>query len=77
MVGHGEQGDRAVGIAAIADGGHVPISHNRHCGQRLAGGMWMRHTVTLSGRGGQLGAQSQVLLHWLTLALVEMELGIL
>lgn len=77
VIGHGEQGNRAVGVAAVADGGHVSIPHDRHGGQRLAGGMRMRHGVALPGRRGQLGAQRQVLLDLLILALVEVELGVL
>lgn len=74
MIGHGEQGDGAVGVAAVADGGHVSVPHDGHRGQRLAGSVRMRHGVALPGRRGQLGAQRQVLLDLLILALVEVEL---
>ncbi|KAG7240716.1 hypothetical protein INR49_026605 [Caranx melampygus] len=77
VIGHGEQGDRAVGVAAVADGGHVSVPHDGHRGQWLAGSVRMRHGVALPGRRGQLGAQRQVLLDLLILALVEVELGVL
>lgn len=73
VVCHCQQGDRAVGVAPITDSCHVSIPHDRHCGQGLAGCVWMRQCVIGSGRRGKLGAQGQVLLHWLVLAL-EVEL---
>lgn len=76
MVGHREEGDRAAGVAAVADGRHVSIPHDRHGGQRLAGGVRMHNGVALPSRRGQLGAQRQVLLYLLVLALVEVELGV-
>lgn len=77
MIGHSEKGNRAVGIAAVADRGHVSVPHDWHGGQRLARGVRMRNGVALPGRRGQLGAQCQVLLDLLILGLVEVELGVL
>lgn len=77
VIGQREQGHRAVGVAAVADRRHVSVPHDRRGGQRLAGGVRMRHGVAQPGRGGQLGAQRQVLLDLLTLGLVEVELGVL
>lgn len=77
MIGHRKQGNRAVGVTAVTDGGHVSVPHDRHGGECLARGVRMCHGVARCGRGGQLGAQRQVLLHGLILALVEMELGVL
>ncbi len=77
MIGHSEQGNGAVGVAAVADRGHVSIPHNRHGGQGLARCVWMLNGVALPGRRGQLGAQRQVLLDLLILGLVEVELGVL
>lgn len=77
MVAHGEQGNGAVGVAAVADGGHVSIPHDWHGGQRLAGGVRVRDGVALPGRRGQLRAKREVLLDLLVLALVEVELGVL
>lgn len=77
MIGHSEEGNGAVGVAAVADGGHVSIPHDWHGGQRLALGVWMRNSVALPGRRGQLGAQRQVLLDLLILGLVEVKLGVL
>lgn len=77
VTGHSEQGNGAVGVAAVADRGHVSIPHDRHGGQRLARGVWMLNGVALPGRRGQLGAQRQVLLDLLILGLVEVELGVL
>lgn len=77
MTGQREQGNRAVWVAAVTDWGHVSVPHDWHGSQRLAGGVWVLHGVTRTRRGGQLGAQRQVLLHRLVLALVEMELGVL
>lgn len=77
LTGHGEQGDRAVGVAAVAHGGHAAVPEDGHGGQWLARGVRVRHAVALAGRRGQLGAQRQVLLDLLTLALVEVELGVL
>lgn len=77
VIGQSKQGDGAVGVAAVADSGHVSIPHDWHSGQRLAGGVWMLHSVTLSGRRGQLGAQSQVLFYLLILGLVEVKFGVL
>lgn len=77
VIGHSEQGNGAVGVAAVADGGHVSVPHDRRGGQLLAGGVRVRNGVALPGRRGQLGAQSQVLLDLLILGLVEVELGVL
>ncbi len=77
MVSHSEQGNRAVGVTAVADGGHVSIPHDRNGSQRLARGVWMRNGVALPGRRGKLGAQRQVLLDLLILGLVEVELRVL
>ena len=55
----------------------MSVPHDRHGGQRLAGGVWMWNGVALPGRRGQLGAQRQVLLDLLVLGLVEVELGVL
>lgn len=77
MIGHSEKSNGAVGIAAVADRGHVSIPHDRHRGQRLAGSMRMRNGVALSGRRGKLGSQCKILLDLLVLVLVEVELGVL
>lgn len=77
MVAHAEKGDGAVGVAAVADRGHVSVPHDGHAGQRLARGVGVRDGVALAGRGGQLGAQRQVLLDLLVLRLVEVVLGVL
>lgn len=77
MVAHGEQGNGAVGVAAVADRGHVPVPHDWHGGQRLARGVRVRDGVALPGRRGQLGAEREVLLDLLVLGLVEVELGVL
>lgn len=77
MVAHAEEGDGAVGVAAVADRGHVSVPHDGHAGQRLARGVGVRDGVALAGRGGQLGAQRQVLLDLLVLRLVEVVLGVL
>lgn len=77
VIGHSEQGNGAVGVAAVADRGHVSVPHDGHGGQRLARGVWMLNGVALPGRRGQLGAQRQVLLDLLILRLVEVELGVL
>lgn len=76
VVCHREEGDRAAGVAAITDRCHVSIPHDRHGGQRLARGVGMHNGVALPSRRGQLGAQCQVLLYLLVLALVEVELGV-
>lgn len=74
VTGHGEQGNGACGVAAVADRGHVSVPHDRHGGQLLlARGVWVRHGVALPGRRGE----RQVLLDLLVLALVEVELGVL
>lgn len=54
MVGHGQQSNGAVGVAAVADGGHVPVPHDRHGGQRLARGVRVRDGMALPARRGQL-----------------------
>lgn len=77
MIAHSEKCNRAVGVAAVADRGHVSISHDRHGGQRLARVVRMWNGVALPGRRGQLGAQCQVLLDLLILGLVEVKLGVL
>lgn len=77
MIGHSEKSNGAVGIAAVADRGHVAVPHDRHSGQRLAGSMRMRNSVALSGRRGKLGSQCKILLDLLVLVLVEVELGVL
>lgn len=75
MVGHGEQSNGAVGVAAVADRGHVSVPHDWHGGQPLARGV--RDGVALPGRRGQLGAEREVLLDLLVLGLVEVEFGVL
>lgn len=77
MVGHGQQSNGAVGVAAVADGGHVPVPHDRHGGQRLARGVRVRDGMALPARRGQLWAEREVLLNLLVLSLVEVELGVL
>lgn len=77
MIAHSEKCNRAVGVAAVTDRGHVSISHDRHGGQRLARVVRMWNGVALTGRRGQLGAQCQVLLDLLILGLVEVKLGVL
>lgn len=77
VVGHGEQSNGAVGVAAVADRRHVSVPHDWHAGQRLARGVRVRDGVALPGRRGQLGAQREVLLDLLVLALVEVEFGVL
>lgn len=77
MVGHGQQSNGAVGVAAVADGGHVPVPHDWHGGQCLARGVRVRDGVALSARRGQLWAEREVLLNLLVLGLVEVELGVL
>lgn len=77
MVSHSEQSNRAVGVAAVADGGHVSIPHDRDGSQRLARGVWMRNGVALPGGRRKLWAQRQVLLDLLILGLVEVELRVL
>lgn len=72
MVGHGEQGDGAVGVAAVADGRHVSVPHDGDGGERLARGVWVCNAVALPGRR----RQRQVLLHLLVLALLQVELGV-
>lgn len=47
MVGHGKQSNGAVGVAAVADGGHVSVPHDWHGGQRLARGVRVRDAVAL------------------------------
>lgn len=77
MAGHGKQSNGAVGVAAVADGSYVPISHDWHGGQRLARSMRVGDGVALPARRGQLGAEREVLLNLLVLCLVEVELGVL
>lgn len=77
MVGHGQQSNGAVGVAAVADGGHMPVPHDRHGGQRLARGVRVRDGMALPARRGQLWAEREVLLNLLVLSLVEVELGVL
>lgn len=77
MIGHIEEGNGAVWVAAVAHGGHVSVPHDGHGGQRLALGVGVRDSVALPGRRGQLGAQRQVLLDLLILGLVEVVLGVL
>lgn len=78
LVAHGEQSNGAVGVAAaVANGGHVPVPHDWHGGQRLARGVRVRDGVALPARRGQLWAECEVLLHLLVLGLVEMELRVL
>lgn len=77
MIVHSEKCNRAVGVAAVADRGHVSISHDRHGRQLLARVVRMWNGVALPGRRGQLGAQCQVLLDLLILGLVEVKLGVL
>lgn len=77
MVAHAQEGHRAVGVAAVADRGHVSVPHDGHNGQRLSWWMGVRDGVALAGRAGKLGAQRQVLLDLLVLRLVEVELGVL
>lgn len=77
VIGHAEQGDGAVGVAAVTDRGHVSVPHDRRGGQRLVRGVRVQNGVALPGRRGQLGAQSQVLLDLLILGLMQVELGVL
>lgn len=77
VIGQGEQGDRAVRVAAVADGGHMSIPHDWDGSQRLSWGVGVCHCVALPSGGGQLRAQCQVLLDLLTLGLVEVKLGVL
>lgn len=77
VIGQTKQGNRAVGVAAVTDSGHMSIPHDWHSGQWLAGGVWMLHGVNLSSRRGQLGAQRQILFYLLILGLVEVKFGVL
>lgn len=77
MTGQSEQGDGTVGVAAVADSGHMSVPHDGHRGQRLAGRVRMRDGVALPGGRGQLGAQRQILLDLLILGLVEVKFGVL
>lgn len=77
MIGQSKQGNRTVGVTAVADSRHVSIPHDWYSGQWLAGGVWMQHGMALSGRRGQLGAKREVLLYLLVLGLVEVKFGVL